>query len=57
MSETAREFAANYRKPLLHTRFKKSQSGNPHGRPVKTGGTPGRGAEREGDGYRERQAR
>jgi hypothetical protein len=34
MSETAREFAANYRK-LLHTRFKKGQSGNPHGRPVK----------------------
>jgi hypothetical protein len=35
MSETAREFAANYRKPPLHTRFKKGQSGNPRGRPVK----------------------
>jgi hypothetical protein len=35
MSETVREFAANYRKPPLHTRFKKGQSGNPRGRPVK----------------------
>jgi hypothetical protein len=35
MSETAREFAANYRKPPLHARFKKGQSGNPRGRPVK----------------------
>jgi hypothetical protein len=35
MSQTAREFAASYRKPPLHTRFKKGQSGNPRGRPVK----------------------
>ena len=26
---------ANYRKPPLHTRFKKGQSGNPRGRPAK----------------------
>src|SRR6201987_654789 len=36
MSETAREYAANYRKPPVHTRFKKGQSGNPRGRPAKT---------------------
>ena len=35
MSETKREYAANYRKPPLHTRFKKGQSGNPRGRPKK----------------------
>jgi hypothetical protein len=35
MSQTAGEFAANYRKPPLHTRFKKGQSSNPRGRPVK----------------------
>jgi hypothetical protein len=35
MSEAEREYAANYRKPPLHTRFKKSQSGNPRGRPKK----------------------
>jgi hypothetical protein len=35
MSETTREYAANYRKPPLRTRFKKGQSGNPRGRPVK----------------------
>ena len=34
MSETEREYAANYRKPPLHTRFKKGQSGNPRGRPA-----------------------
>jgi hypothetical protein len=34
MSETKREYAANYRKPPLHTRFKKGQSGNPRGRPM-----------------------
>ena len=33
MSDTKREYAANYRKPPLHTRFKKGQSGNPRGRP------------------------
>jgi Family of unknown function (DUF5681) len=33
MSETEREYAANYRKPPVHTRFKKGQSGNPRGRP------------------------
>jgi len=35
MSETERQYAAAYRKPPLHTRFKKGQSGNPHGRPKK----------------------
>jgi len=35
MSETKREYAANYRKPPVHTRFKKGQSGNPRGRPAK----------------------
>ena len=35
MSETAHEYSSNYRKPPLHTRFKKGQSGNPRGRPVK----------------------
>jgi Family of unknown function (DUF5681) len=35
MSETKREYAANYRKPPMHTRFKKGQSGNPRGRPKK----------------------
>ena len=33
MSETKREYVNNYRKPPLHTRFKKGQSGNPRGRP------------------------
>jgi Family of unknown function (DUF5681) len=32
-SETKREYAANYRKPPLHTCLKKGQSGNPRGRP------------------------
>ena len=36
MSETRREYAANYRKPPEHTRFKRGQSGNPRGRPAKT---------------------
>jgi Family of unknown function (DUF5681) len=36
MSEIKREYAANYRKPPIHTRFKKGQSGNPRGRPAKT---------------------
>jgi uncharacterized protein DUF5681 len=35
MSETEHEYAANYRKPPVHTRFKKGQSGNPRGRPAK----------------------
>ena len=35
MSETKREYAANYRKSPMHTRFKKGQSGNPRGRPKK----------------------
>src|SRR3974390_1441651 len=35
MSETQREYAANYRKPPEHTRFKKGQSGNPRGRTPK----------------------
>jgi hypothetical protein len=35
MSATKREYAANYRKPPIHTRFKKGQSGNPRGRPAK----------------------
>jgi Family of unknown function (DUF5681) len=30
-----RDYAPNYRKPPLHTRFKKGQSGNPRGRPKK----------------------
>jgi hypothetical protein len=29
LSDTKRQYAANYRKPPLHTRFKKGQSGNP----------------------------
>ena len=35
MSESECEYAANYREPPLHTRFKKGQSGNPRGRPAK----------------------
>jgi hypothetical protein len=35
-SETKRQYAANYRKPPLHSRFKQGQSGNPRGRPKKT---------------------
>jgi hypothetical protein len=35
MSDTERQYAAAYRKPPLHTRFKKGQSGNPRGRPKK----------------------
>jgi hypothetical protein len=35
MSATERQYAANYRKPPVHTRFKKGQSGNPRGRPAK----------------------
>ena len=35
MSETKREYSANYRKPPLHTRFKKGQFANPRGRPKK----------------------
>jgi Family of unknown function (DUF5681) len=35
MPETKRQYAANYRNPLTHTRFKKGQSGNPRGRPAK----------------------
>ena len=35
MSETKRQYAANYRKPPIETRFKKGQSGNPRGRPAK----------------------
>jgi hypothetical protein len=35
VSETEHEYAANYRNPPLHTRFKKGQSGNPRGRPKK----------------------
>ena len=34
MSESTREYAANYRKPPEHTRFKKGRSGNPRGRPA-----------------------
>jgi hypothetical protein len=36
MSDTKREYAATYRKPPLHTRFKRGQSGNPRGRPKKS---------------------
>jgi hypothetical protein len=35
MSDTEREYTANYRQPPSHTRFKKGQSGNPRGRPAK----------------------
>jgi hypothetical protein len=35
MSEIEDQDATNYRKPPLHTRFKKGQSGNPRGRPKK----------------------
>jgi hypothetical protein len=35
MTETEGQYAANYRKPPVHTRFKKGQSGNPRGRPKK----------------------
>jgi hypothetical protein len=35
MSDTQREYAANYRKPPEHTSFKKGQSGNPRGRTPK----------------------
>jgi hypothetical protein len=31
--ERAGDYAVGYRKPPLHTRFKKGQSGNPRGRP------------------------
>jgi hypothetical protein len=35
MSAPKRQYAANYRKPRIHTRFKNGQSGNPRGRPAK----------------------
>jgi hypothetical protein len=35
MSATERQYATNYRKPPIETRFKKGQSGNPRGRPAK----------------------
>src|ERR1700747_3357502 len=35
MTETAREYAPNYRQPPLHTRSRKGQSGNARGRPGK----------------------
>jgi hypothetical protein len=35
MSPIKRQYAANYRKPPIHIRFKKGQSGNPRGRPAK----------------------
>ena len=34
ISETTREYAANYRQPPQHTCFKKGRSGNPCGRPA-----------------------
>jgi hypothetical protein len=34
-SAAKREYAANYRKPPVHTRVKTGQSGNPRGRPKK----------------------
>jgi hypothetical protein len=36
MSETTREYAANYRMAPVHTRFEKGRSGNPRGRPAKS---------------------
>ena len=35
MPVTKRQYAANYRKPPVHSRFQKGQSGNPRGRPAK----------------------
>jgi hypothetical protein len=35
MSTTERQYATNYRKPPIETRYKKGQSGNPRGRPAK----------------------
>jgi hypothetical protein len=35
MRATERQYATNYRKPPIETRFKKGQSGNPRGRPAK----------------------
>ena len=35
MTATKRQYAPNYRKPPIHTRFKTGQSGNPRGRPAK----------------------
>jgi hypothetical protein len=35
MPATKRQYAANHRKPPIHTRFKKGHSGNPCGRPAK----------------------
>ena len=35
MIATKRPYAPNDRKPPIHTRFKKGQSGNPRGRPAK----------------------
>ena len=56
MSETGREYAANYRQAPLHTRFKKGQSGNSRGRPAKNlAALLARGAERDGDRHRERE--
>lgn len=33
MNENARSYDVGFRKPPVHTRFKKGQSGNPNGRP------------------------
>ena len=52
MPETKRQYAANYRKPPLHSRFKQGQSGNPRGRPKKKpAGAAGRRAQRAGIGH------
>ena len=56
MSETERDYATNYRKPPLHTRFEKGQSGNPRGRPAKNLATLLAAAlNQPGDRYRDQE--
>jgi hypothetical protein len=56
MSETKREYTANYRKPPLHTRFNKGQSGNPpRSAQEEFAGASGRRTERAGVRHDERR--